>query len=199
LAAPKILPLGIASLKKVFFALLSARLFVSLQAESGGESLEGRLTKRMSSDDGGVEVALQVLELVAQGDEGLEDIVGTVDTLAVLVEILAGCGQLEAAHLHEVVDEAHLLDVLLRVLAHASGTDGLRAQMGELFLPVAQQALVDTQHLGHFLDAIVEFEVLIWIQCHVDIYVLLFYAFFSCLMVFLPPFAVIWGKDSNKN
>ena len=49
-AAPKILPLGIASQKKVFFALLSARLFVSLQAESGGESLEGRLTKRMAAD-----------------------------------------------------------------------------------------------------------------------------------------------------
>ena len=37
-------------IKNFVFFLLSARLFVSLQAESGGESLEGRLTKRMAAD-----------------------------------------------------------------------------------------------------------------------------------------------------
>ena len=65
-------------------------------------------------------------------------------------------GNLEATHLHEIVDNLYLVYVLLRVLTYTIARS-LRTKMRELRLPVAQETLGDIQHLCHLLDGVVHF------------------------------------------
>ena len=113
-----------------------------------------------------VELALEVLQVVAQGDEARDDVGLHVGAAAVLVDNLLRSGNLEATHLDEVVDEAYLLDVLFRILAHLVGALGLGLQVGELGLPEAKRALVEVEHLGHLSDGVVELQVFVQIEGH---------------------------------
>lgn len=101
-----------------------------------------------------VELLLHLLQFVAQIDEQLHHLGVAVHGILVLLQHLAGGGELEAAHLHEVVYHTDLLDVLLGILAHVVAR-GLGLDGGNLLLPEAQHALGDTEHLGHLLDGVI--------------------------------------------
>ena len=109
---------------------------------------------------------LKFLQFLAHTNQSGKYVGILVNTGAVLVKHLACGGNLESSHLHEVVYHANLLNVLLRILAHILSY-GLRFQMRKLRLPIAQCRLAHVEHLCHFLDGIVEFHVLVGVQCHI--------------------------------
>ena len=61
---------------------------------------------------------------------------------------------------------AQLVDVLLLILAYLRRTTGLWLQKGELRFPKAQRALIQTEHLGHLFDAVVQLLWFVLVQCH---------------------------------
>ena len=115
-----------------------------------------------------VDLLLEQLQFVAHVNEAAQHFCLPLCAIAVGVDDLSCGSQLEAAHLHQVVNEPDLFDVLLRVLAHLVRSGSFRFQIGELRLPVAQGALVEAEHLGNLLDGVVELEVLVQIQGHIS-------------------------------
>ena len=113
-----------------------------------------------------VELLLQLLQLLAHAYQRSQYVRALVYARAVLVEHLARCREFEAAHLHKVVYNANLLDVLLRILAHVL-SHGLGFQMRKFRLPKTQSALTYVEHRRHLLDGVVQLHVLIGIQCHI--------------------------------
>lgn len=116
-----------------------------------------------------VDVPLEVFQLVADRDEGSQHVGTLLCPVAVLVQHLAGGRELEAAHLHQIIDDTNLFNVLFGILTHLVAS-GLRPQMRKLGLPIAQEALVDIENLRYFLDGIVQFVGFGGGQCHTVLY-----------------------------
>ena len=69
--------------------------------------------------------------------------------LLVLAQQFAGGGNFQAAYLHQVVDNADLLNVVTRVEADAAAAL-LGRNLRELFLPKSQKRFVDAKLFCHF-------------------------------------------------
>ena len=106
------------------------------------------------------------LEFGADGQEGVEDIGSLIDALFVVRQHLAGGGEFEATHLHQIMNEADLFNILFLILADLGWSAGLRSQKGELLFPVPERTLRQVKHLCHLLDGVVEFQVFVQIQRH---------------------------------
>ena len=79
---------------------------------------------------------------------------------------LTGGGQFEATHLHQIMNEAYLFNILLLILADLGRSAGLRSQKAELLYLVPERTLRQVTHLCHLLDGVVELQVLVQIQRH---------------------------------
>ena len=110
----------------------------------------------------------QRLEVVAHTHQACQHLCTTVGTIAVGIDDFLGCSQLEATFLHQVVNQSDYLDVLFSILTYFVGSGSLGLQIGKLCFPETQRALVEAKHLGHLLDGVVELEVFVQIQCHIE-------------------------------
>ena len=61
---------------------------------------------------------------------------------------------------------AQLVDILILILAYLCRSAGLWLQEGELRFPEAQSTLIQTEHLGHLFDAVVQLLWFVLVQCH---------------------------------
>ena len=113
-----------------------------------------------------IHVLLENLQLVTNGDEGIQYVTAPFHSLTVAVHVFTRSSQFEASNLHQVVDNLQLLDILHGILAHIVGRRHLRAQMGKLFLPIAQQTLAHVELSSNFLNGIIQFQVLVLVQWH---------------------------------
>ena len=110
--------------------------------------------------------AADALQLGLECAEAVHHFGGLQYAFLVFLEHIAGSRQFEAAHLHEVVDGANLLNVLFGVLADVAsrllGFDLLR----KLLLPESEEGFVHLKHFGYLADGVVELEFFIGVEGH---------------------------------
>ena len=106
----------------------------------------------------GADVLADFHQSLAQRLEARDDLGGLYLAALVARQQLARGGNLEAAHLDQVVDDAHFLNVLLGVAADIAGRL-LRRYLRKLLLPIAQGGLVDVEHGGYLADGVELFEI----------------------------------------
>ena len=118
-------------------------------------------------------------------------------SLTILGQHLLGGCNLHATHLKQVVDEAHLFDVFLRVLTDTSAAL-LGLDVRELLLPLAQQRLCHIELFGYFGYAVVFLEFFVRIVCHVDL-LFDYLLFTNCYVTHNAQFRCKSIKLNSKN
>ena len=84
-----------------------------------------------------VELFLEFLELISYRNEGVENVRRFLGTRSVLTQILTCRSNLESLHLDQVIDEFHLLNILVRILTHLVHTR-LRSEERKLLFPLTE-------------------------------------------------------------